>query len=111
MWNALFNWPRNPAEQATKISFFDFISATLFLFLLARWDESARDLLSRHPFPADFTLGKTFAMPLLLGFLIWEHWPSQALWLVGVFVGVNLLMNGMTRLMLTLAVRRALNPV
>jgi uncharacterized membrane protein HdeD (DUF308 family) len=45
---------------------------------------------------------------LLLGVLIWLHWPSSAMWIIGVFVGFNLLMNGMTRLMLTLAVRRAL---
>lgn len=44
---------------------------------------------------------------LLLGFLLFEHWPSRAAWLVGVLVGANLLMNGMTRLMLTLAIRRA----
>jgi uncharacterized membrane protein HdeD (DUF308 family) len=45
---------------------------------------------------------------LILGILIWSHWPSRAMWIIGVFVGFNLLMNGMTRLMLTLAVRRAL---
>ncbi|HEY3705907.1 MAG TPA: DUF308 domain-containing protein [Terracidiphilus sp.] len=44
---------------------------------------------------------------LLLGFLIWAHWPSGTLRIIGVFVGVNMLMNGMTRLMLTLAVKRA----
>jgi uncharacterized membrane protein HdeD (DUF308 family) len=48
---------------------------------------------------------------LLLGILIWIHWPSSAMWIIGVFVGFNLLMNGMTRLMLTLAVRRALKAV
>jgi uncharacterized membrane protein HdeD (DUF308 family) len=47
-------------------------------------------------------------LTLLLGVLIWSHWPSRAMWIIGVFVGFNLLMNGMTRLMLTLAVRRAL---
>jgi uncharacterized membrane protein HdeD (DUF308 family) len=47
-------------------------------------------------------------LTLLLGVLIWVHWPSSAMWLIGVFVGFNLLMNGTTRLMLTLAVRRAL---
>ncbi len=45
---------------------------------------------------------------LILGVLVWVHWPSSAMWIIGVFVGFNLLMNGMTRLMLTLAVRRAL---
>ena len=47
-------------------------------------------------------------LTLLLGVLIWIHWPSSAMWIIGVFVGFNLLMNGVTRLMLTLAVRQAL---
>jgi uncharacterized membrane protein HdeD (DUF308 family) len=47
-------------------------------------------------------------LTLLLGVLIWVHWPSSAMWIIGVFVGFNLLVNGWTRLMLTLAVRRAL---
>lgn len=44
---------------------------------------------------------------LILGILIWRHWPSGALWVIGILVGINMLMTGMTRLMLTLAVRRA----
>jgi uncharacterized membrane protein HdeD (DUF308 family) len=44
---------------------------------------------------------------LILGLLIWQHWPSGALWVVGTLVGINMIMTGTTRLMLTLAVRRA----
>jgi uncharacterized membrane protein HdeD (DUF308 family) len=47
-------------------------------------------------------------LTLIVGVLIWAHWPGRAMWIIGVFVGFNLLMNGITRLMLTLAVRRAL---
>ena len=47
---------------------------------------------------------------LILGLLIFEHWPSGALWVVGTLVGINMIMTGTTRLMLTLAVRRALKP-
>jgi len=45
---------------------------------------------------------------LILGLMIWRHWPSGALWVVGLLVGINMIMTGTTRLMLTLAARRAI---
>jgi len=43
---------------------------------------------------------------LLLGGLIWFHWPSSSVWAIGTLVGVNLLMTGMSRLMVGLAARK-----
>lgn len=43
---------------------------------------------------------------LLLGGMIWLHWPSSAVWAIGTLVGVNLLFTGMTRVSLGLAARR-----
>jgi len=43
---------------------------------------------------------------LLLGGLIGFHWPSSSAWAIGTLVGVNLLITGITRLMLGLAGRR-----
>lgn len=43
---------------------------------------------------------------LLLGALIWFHWPSSSVWAIGTLVGVNLLLTGITRLMFGLAGRR-----
>jgi len=43
---------------------------------------------------------------LILGLMIWRHWPSGALWVIGTLVGLNMLITGFTRLMLTLSVRR-----
>jgi uncharacterized membrane protein HdeD (DUF308 family) len=48
---------------------------------------------------------------LLLSALIWFHWPSSSVWAIGTLVGVNLLMTGISRLMLGLAVRRLANGV
>jgi len=45
---------------------------------------------------------------LLLGGLIWFHWPSSSVWAIGTLVGVNLLMTGFSRLMLGLAARKLL---
>jgi uncharacterized membrane protein HdeD (DUF308 family) len=43
---------------------------------------------------------------LTLGFMIWNHWPSGSLWIIGTFVGISMVMTGITRLMMALAVRR-----
>lgn len=43
---------------------------------------------------------------LLLGGLIWIHWPSSSVWAIGTLVGVNLLMTGFSRLMLGMAARK-----
>jgi uncharacterized membrane protein HdeD (DUF308 family) len=43
---------------------------------------------------------------VLLGGLIWRHWPSSSAWAIGTIVGVNLIMTGVSRLMLGTAARR-----
>jgi len=48
---------------------------------------------------------------LVLGGLIWFQWPSSSVWAIGLLVGVNLLMTGLTRLMLGAAGRRVVNRV
>jgi len=45
---------------------------------------------------------------LLLGGLIWFHWPSSSVWAIGTLVGVNLLMTGISRLMFGMAARKLL---
>jgi uncharacterized membrane protein HdeD (DUF308 family) len=48
---------------------------------------------------------------LLLGGLIWVHWPSSSVWAIGTLVGVNLLMTGISRLMFGLAARKLVSRV
>lgn len=43
---------------------------------------------------------------VLLGVMIWRRWPLSSLWAVGILAGISILMNGITRLMLALALRR-----
>jgi uncharacterized membrane protein HdeD (DUF308 family) len=43
---------------------------------------------------------------LVLAVMIWSTWPSSAAWVVGTLVGISILFSGITRLMLSLAVRR-----
>lgn len=44
---------------------------------------------------------------ILLGGLIYAHWPSSSAWAIGTLVGVSMIISGWTRLMLSLAVRKA----
>lgn len=44
---------------------------------------------------------------LVLGGLIYIHWPSSSLWAIGTLVGVSMIISGVTRVMLSLAARKA----
>lgn len=43
---------------------------------------------------------------ILLGVLIWAHWPLNSEWVVGTLVGISFIVSGVSRLMLSLAVRK-----
>lgn len=42
---------------------------------------------------------------LALGVMIWRGWPETSLWVIGLFVGIDLLFNGWSLIMLALALR------
>ena len=42
---------------------------------------------------------------VILGILIWREWPESALWVIGLFVGIDLLFAGLSWVMLALALR------
>lgn len=44
---------------------------------------------------------------LLLGLMIYLQWPSSSAWAIGTLVGVSMIISGVTRVMLWLAVRKA----
>jgi uncharacterized membrane protein HdeD (DUF308 family) len=44
---------------------------------------------------------------LLLGLMIYLQWPSSSAWAIGTLVGVSLIISGVTRLMMSLTVRKA----
>jgi len=43
---------------------------------------------------------------LILGIMVWRHWPASSLWVIGTLVGISMIMTGWTRLMISLAARR-----
>lgn len=44
---------------------------------------------------------------LILGLLIYLHWPSSTVWAIGTLVGVSMIISGITRVMLSMAARKA----
>jgi uncharacterized membrane protein HdeD (DUF308 family) len=47
---------------------------------------------------------------LLLGTAIWRQWPLSGLWVIGLFVGIEMLFSGLSWVMLGLAVRSTRRP-
>jgi uncharacterized membrane protein HdeD (DUF308 family) len=47
------------------------------------------------------------AISLLLGVMIWRAWPVSGLWVIGMFIGIDMIFDGWTEIMLALSVRRA----
>jgi len=44
----------------------------------------------------------------LLGIAIWQQWPESGLWVLGMFVGIDLIVNGVTCSALAVGVRNGL---
>jgi uncharacterized membrane protein HdeD (DUF308 family) len=44
---------------------------------------------------------------LLLGISIWQEWPESSLWVIGLFIGIDLVFSGWSWVMLGLVVRAA----
>lgn len=47
------------------------------------------------------------AISILLGLLIWRSWPVSGLWVIGLFIGIDIIIDGWTEVMLAMAARSA----
>jgi uncharacterized membrane protein HdeD (DUF308 family) len=45
------------------------------------------------------------AINLLLGISIWQNWPLSGLWVIGLFVGIDMIFNGWSLVMLGFAAK------
>jgi uncharacterized membrane protein HdeD (DUF308 family) len=45
------------------------------------------------------------AVSLLLGILIWQQWPISGLWVIGLFVGIDMIFNGWSLVMFGLTAK------
>jgi uncharacterized membrane protein HdeD (DUF308 family) len=59
-----------------------------------------------RPLPGNGWLLFDGIVTLLLAVLIWRGWPMSSTWVVGTLVGISMFFSGLTRLMLSVAVRR-----
>jgi uncharacterized membrane protein HdeD (DUF308 family) len=48
---------------------------------------------------------------LVLGILIWQQWPVSGLWVIGLFVGIDLIFTGWTWVMLAIAIKNLKPPI
>jgi uncharacterized membrane protein HdeD (DUF308 family) len=48
------------------------------------------------------------AITIVLAVMIWRTWPFSTIWAIGTLVGISMLFSGFSRLMFSLACRRAL---
>ena len=60
-----------------------------------------------EPGPARGTVFLGGAVSLLLGLSVYRQWPVSGLWVIGLFIGVEMLLSGWTWIMLALTLRRA----
>jgi uncharacterized membrane protein HdeD (DUF308 family) len=42
---------------------------------------------------------------LALGIMIWQQWPASGLWVIGLFIGIDMIFNGWSLVMLALTAR------
>jgi uncharacterized membrane protein HdeD (DUF308 family) len=47
---------------------------------------------------------------LALGIMIWRQWPASSFWVIGTFIGVDLLFNGWAWIMLAFTMRNVSRP-
>jgi uncharacterized membrane protein HdeD (DUF308 family) len=47
------------------------------------------------------------AVTLFLGMLIYKQWPLSGLWVIGLFIGIDLIFNGWAWIMLAIGLRTA----
>jgi uncharacterized membrane protein HdeD (DUF308 family) len=59
-----------------------------------------------RPQPGSGWLMADGIITLILAVMIWSTWPSSAMWVLGTLIGISMLFSGITRLMLSLAIRR-----
>ena len=48
---------------------------------------------------------------LVLAIMIWRSWPANTVWVIGTLVGISMIFSGFSRLMLSLAAKRAFSQI
>ena len=88
----------NPAESALLLT----LIIAMFLVFEGVFRIVAA-LIARYPHWGWVLLNGVIS--LVLGILIWRQWPYSGLWVIGLFVGIEMLFNGWSLVMLSLTAR------
>jgi uncharacterized membrane protein HdeD (DUF308 family) len=89
--------PGSSAMTLTLMMAIFFILTGIFRFILALW--------MRLPnWGWEFFNG---IVTLILGIVIWEQWPVSGLWVIGLFIGIDLIISGWAWVMLSFAARQS----
>lgn len=91
----------SPFESAVTLTLV--ISFFLMIGGVARMVES---LIVRAHCPHGGWVFLNGAVSLALGFMIWRRWPSSGLWVIGLFVGIEMILYGWSSVMLGIASKR-----
>ena len=91
----------NPGELAVTLT----LLIALFLIFggVSRMVEA---LIVRGGCPHSGWVFLNGVVTLVMGVMIWRRWPSSGLWVIGLFVGIEMILYGWSSVMLGLAARR-----
>jgi uncharacterized membrane protein HdeD (DUF308 family) len=65
---------------------------------------------AQHHFPGRGWAMFSGVVNIILGILIWAQWPSSAFWVIGMFIGIDLIFTGWWFITLTTLARRGAGP-
>jgi len=88
-----------PADSAVRLT----LMLALFLIVSGMF-RVVSSLIERYPGWGWVLLNGSIT--LLLGLLIKKQWPLSGLWVIGLFAGIDLILNGWSWIMLAVAARR-----
>jgi uncharacterized membrane protein HdeD (DUF308 family) len=86
-----------------------FLTLLLVIFFIAEGVWKTIASFSYRPAPGWLAMLASGIITLVLGILIWRQWPVSGLWAVGILVGIDLLMTGISLVALGFTVRQLRN--
>ena len=84
----------------------EFIALLLAIFFVAEGIWKIIASFSYRPASGWLLFLLSGIIALVLGLMIWKQWPISGMWAVGILVGVDLLMTGVSMLVLAATIRR-----
>jgi uncharacterized membrane protein HdeD (DUF308 family) len=83
------------------------LTLVLSMFLIVEGIAKAVRALQHKDTPAWGWLLFDGIVSLILGIIIWRGWPGTAFWVLGIFVGIELVLNGSSLMVLGMSAGRA----